>query len=152
MKNKLFVIVTIALFLGIMLSTSIDAQPTNYIFEFQEQLLPTAKKEVCYEHPNYNNCRVFGIGLCYGISINGDIKQNEGRNQRLFGLINTDLSIRNEDPILFNFIGSVLPYFLKIKDPQTGETYKKGALPVYCLMSSNDTRLDYCHNIQCIES
>ncbi len=136
MKNKIFVIVTIALFPGVMLLTSIDAQPINNLFQFLNQPQLTVKKEISFEQTCYNNCRVFGIGLCYGISINGDIKQGQGRNQHLFGLINADLSIRNQDPILFNYIGAILSYSLKVKDPQTGETYKKDALPVYIYLDN----------------
>ncbi len=116
MKNKIFTILTISLFLAVSITASINAQ---IIKELKDNELPLT-----------NNYSVFGIGICYGIGINGDIKQGKGRNQHLAGFINAELSIRNQDPILFSLIGSIFPYFLKIKDLQTGEIYTKETLPL----------------------
>jgi len=136
MKNKKFAIATVTLYLGIMISVSVDAQPINDISDLQKQPLLSVKEKIHYKQTFNNNNRIFGMGLCYGISINCDIKQGKGRNQHLVGLINADLSIRNQDPIFSGFIGSILTYFLKIIDLQTDKIFTKETLPVYLYINN----------------
>jgi hypothetical protein len=75
-------------------------------------------------------------GCCYGISVNGDIKQGEGRNKHIFGEINANLSIRNELPLPPRLLGELLPYVLTIRNLETGEISRKMQLPVYIYLSN----------------
>jgi hypothetical protein len=75
-------------------------------------------------------------GCCYGISVNGDIKNGEGRNVHILGKINANLSIRNEHPLPPRLLGKFLPYVLTIKNLITKEIYKKTQLPVYIYLSN----------------
>jgi len=75
-------------------------------------------------------------GCCYGISVNGDIKQGEERNKHVLGEINANLSIRNELPLPPRLLGEFLPYVLTIKNLITGKIYTKTQLPVYIYLSN----------------
>ena len=125
MKTKIIAIILMTLFLGFAVTSSLEAgYITNSLGHNKQQ----QKSE--------NRHNVFGIGICYGIGINGDIKQGKGRNQHLAGVIKVDLSIRNQDPIYSGKTDSFFPYFLKIKNLQTGEILIKDTLPVYVYLNN----------------
>jgi len=125
MKTKIVAIISITLFLGFAFTSSLEA---GYITDLQEHNKSQQKSE--------NSYRVFGIGMCYGIGINGDIKQGKGRNQHLAGFTIVNLSLRNQDPIFSRNTDSILPYYLKIKNLQTGEILTKDKLPVYVYLNN----------------
>jgi len=81
--------------------------------------------------PTYQNHKILVYGNCYGISVNGDIKQGKGRGAHMFGKINADLSIRNNPPLPPRLLGGFLPYVLTIIYPNTGQIYTKIALLEY---------------------
>ena len=129
MKKKKLVIGTIVLLIGAMVFSSVTAQVVYNTMENQK----------CANSSN-STCEVFGYGICYGISINGDIKQGEGRNEHIFGSINADLSIRNQGPIPKKLLGDIfariIKYKIKITDLETGETFTEKELPTYIYLSN----------------
>jgi hypothetical protein len=125
MKTKIVALIFIPLLLGFAFTLSLEAVQITDVFENSNS-----------QQKSESNHRIFGFGTCYGIAINGDIKQGKGRNQHLAGFIKTDLSIRNQDPIFTGCIDSIFPYFLKIKNLQTGEILTKDTLPVYVYLNN----------------
>ena len=80
--------------------------------------------------------KVLIFGNCYGISVNGDIKQGEGRNKHMLGWITANLSIRNERPLPPRLLGDLLPYMLTIIDFETGEIRTKILLSEYIYLTN----------------
>ena len=79
----------------------------------------------------YQNHKILVYGNCYGISVNGDIKQGKGRGAHMFGKISADISIRNDPPLPPRLLGEILPYVLTIIYPDIGQIYKKTTLSEY---------------------
>ena len=87
-----------------------------------------------------HQCEIKGYGMCYGISINGDISQGQGRNRHIIGAINGNISIRNQDPIPSKIIGGIIAkvvgYRITITDVETGQIYTEKNLPTYIYLTN----------------
>ena len=87
-----------------------------------------------------HQCEIQGYGMCYGISINGDISQGEGRNRHIIGAINKNISIRNQGPIPSRFTGNmfsvIIGYKITFTDIETGQVYTEKDLPSYIFLTN----------------
>jgi hypothetical protein len=97
--------------------------------------IPISQNPILQLKQNQND-KILVYGNCYGISINDDIKQGEGRNRHMVGRITANLSIRNESPIPPRLLGNLIPYVLTIINHKSGEIYTKTQLPVYIYLSN----------------
>lgn len=145
MKKKIFTIGAIVLFLGtLVISCSIAQSVLN-----GSESLTKVKEEQNDELSSDHNWKVIGFGMCWGICINGDIKQGEGHNKLVFGRINANLSIRNELPfpptMLGDIFARIVGYKIRITDPKTGQIYTKGELPIYVYLT-NFTGIGYIND------
>jgi hypothetical protein len=97
--------------------------------------IPISQKPIIQLKQNQKT-KVLVFGNCYGISVNGDIKQGEGRNNHILGRITANLSIRNERPLPPGLLGDLLPYTLMIIDFEVGVIRTKALLPTYIYLSN----------------
>ena len=116
----------------ILLCGMIIASSSNPLYSIS---MPTCQNPINKSKLNQNN-KIIVFGNCYGISVNGDIKQGEGRNKHMVGRITGNLSIRNEPPLPPRLLGDLVPYVLTIIYPNIGAIYIKTLLPLFCYLSN----------------